>query len=109
MWRTSVLRTSVEIWDGPRARSVAFPQQSLIAILQPNPLTSQVIKTAKDRLVPHRIPRLDAMAVTLAEFAKEATEFGELRLAKLLVDAMNEARRRSDDIAGSIPKMPPSP
>jgi hypothetical protein len=50
------------------------------------------------RQMPHRIPRLNAIAVTLAELATEATEMGELQLAKLLVDAMHEAQYRSTDL-----------
>ena len=57
--------------------------------------------------MPHRIPKLNAMAATLADFAMEATELGEIRLAKLLVDAMNEAHQRSQNIEGSIPSVPP--
>jgi hypothetical protein len=48
--------------------------------------------------MPHRIPRLNAIAATLAELAMEATEMGELQLAKLLVDAMHEAQQRSKDL-----------
>jgi hypothetical protein len=58
--------------------------------------------------VPHRIPRLNAMVLALAEFAAEATDMGELKLAKLLVDAMSEAQHRSFDLAG--PTLPtPAP
>jgi hypothetical protein len=41
------------------------------------------------------------MAVTLAELALEATDMGELQLAKLLVDAMHEAKHRSEDLSAA--------
>lgn len=47
----------------------------------------------EDHGVPHRIPQLNSMAATLADLAVEATDMGELQLAKLLVDAMNEAKQ----------------
>jgi hypothetical protein len=46
------------------------------------------------------------MVLALAEFAAEATEMGELKLAKLLVDAMSEAQHRSFDLAGRTPPAP---
>lgn len=52
--------------------------------------------------MPHRIPRLNAMAATLAELAAEATAMDEHRLAKLLIDAMTEAQRRSRDIGAAV-------
>lgn len=39
------------------------------------------------------------MTLTLAELAAEATDLGELTLAKMLVDAMTEASRRSIDLS----------
>jgi hypothetical protein len=55
-----------------------------------------------DCIMPDRIPRLNAMTVLLAELATEASLMREHALAHLIVDAMTEARRRSQDIAATI-------
>jgi len=55
----------------------------------------------------HRITKLETMAKALAEFAAEATEMNEHRLASLLIEAMAEAELRARGIAASLTETPP--